>query len=156
MALFGGSKGVVGLDIGSSSIKVTELNETKKGYYLQNFGVTPLPPEVIVDGTLMNSTAIVEGIRTLISERKIKTKDAVTSVSGQSVMIKPISLPATPEDELDDQIQWEAEQYIPFDMNDVNVDYQILNPGDDEGNMEVLLVAAKKEKVNLHQNRKKL
>ncbi len=147
MAL-GGRKGVIGLDIGSSSIKVSELKETKKGYFLQNFGINPLPPEVIVDGTLMNSPAIVEGIQTLVVERKIKAKEAVTSVSGQSVMIKKITLPAMTEDELEDQIQWEAEQYIPFDINDVNIDFQILSPGDDEGNMEVLLVAAKKDMIN--------
>jgi type IV pilus assembly protein PilM len=147
MAL-GGRKNTIGLDIGSSSIKIVELRETKKGYFLQNLGVAPIPPEVIVDGALMNTSAIVDGIITLLGERKIKTKDAVTSVSGQSVMIKKITLPAMTEDELEDQIQWEAEQYIPFDINDVNLDFQILSPGDDEGNMEVLLVAAKKDMIN--------
>ncbi len=147
MAL-GGKKDTIGLDIGSSSIKIVELRETKKGYSLQNFGVTPIPPEVIVDGALMNTSAIVDGIQTLLGERKIKSKDVVTSVSGQSVMIKKIVLPAVTEEELEDQIQWEAEQYIPFDINDVNLDFQILNPGDDEGNMEVLLVAAKKDMIN--------
>jgi len=150
MGLFGGKKGVIGLDIGSSSIKVAELKETKKGYGLVNFGVAPLPPEAIVDGALMNSAAIVEAIQTLINERKIKTKEVVTSVSGQSVMIKKIPLPAMTEQELEDQIQWEAEQYIPFDINDVNLDFQILKPGDDQGNMEVLLVAAKKDIINDH------
>jgi type IV pilus assembly protein PilM len=148
MALFGGKRGVIGLDIGSSSIKVAELRETKKGYALQNFGMATLPPEAIVDGALMNSAAIVEAIQTLINERKIKTREVVTSVSGQSVMIKKIPLPAMTEEELEDQIQWEAEQYIPFDINDVNLDFQILKPGDDEGNMEVLLVAAKKDMIN--------
>lgn len=148
MALFGGKKGVIGLDIGSSSIKVAELRETKKGYALQNFGMAKLPPEAIVDGALMNAAAIVEAIQTLLGERKIKTKDVVTSVSGQSVMIKKIPLPAMTEEELEDQIQWEAEQYIPFDINDVNLDFQILKPGDDAGNMEVLLVAAKKDMIN--------
>jgi len=148
MALLGGKKGVIGLDIGSSSIKVAELRETKKGYALQNFGMATLPPEAIVDGALMNSAAIVEAIQTLINERKIKTREVVTSVSGQSVMIKKIPLPAMTEEELEDQIQWEAEQYIPFDINDVNLDFQILKPGDDEGNMEVLLVAAKKDMIN--------
>jgi type IV pilus assembly protein PilM len=147
MAL-GGKKNSIGLDIGSSSIKIVELKETKKGYFLQNFGITPIPPEVIVDGALMNTSAIVDGIRTILDERKIKTKEAVTSVSGQSVMIKKIALPAMTEEELEDQIQWEAEQYIPFDINDVNLDFQILSPGDEEGNMEVLLVAAKKDMIN--------
>jgi type IV pilus assembly protein PilM len=145
---FGGKKGLIGLDIGTSSIKVAELKETKKGYSLENFGMISLPPEAIVDGALMNSPAIVEAIQTLISERKIKVKDVATSVSGASVMIRKISLPVIPPEELDDQIQWEAEQYIPFNLSDVNLAYEVLNPGDDEGNMEILLVAAKKDMIN--------
>lgn len=145
---FGGKKGLIGLDIGTSSVKMAELKETKKGYGLINFGMVPLPPESIVDGALMNSPAIVEAVETLISERKIKTKDVATSVSGASVMIRKITLPVMTEEELDEQIQWEAEQYIPFNLSDVNLAYEVLNPGDDEGNMEVLLVAAKKDMIN--------
>ena len=145
---FGGKKGIIGLDIGSNSIKVAELKETKKGYFLENFGEVPLPPESIVDGALMNSPAIVEAVETLIGERKIKTKDVATSVSGASVMIRKITLPVMTEEEFEEQIQWEAEQYIPFNLSDVNLAYEILNPGDDEGNMEVLLVAAKKDMIN--------
>jgi len=147
MAL-GGKKGLMGLDIGASSIKVAELKESKKGYLLENFGMVPLPPEAIVDGALMNSPAIVEAIQTLISDRKIKAKDVATSVSGASVMIRKITLPVMTEEELEDQIQWEAEQYIPFNLSDVNLAHEILNPGDDEGNMEVLLVAAKRDMIN--------
>lgn len=145
---FGGKKGLIGLDIGTSSLKVAELKDTKKGYTLENFGMVSLPPEAIVDGALMNSPAIVEAIETLISERKIKTKDVATSVSGSSVMIRKITLPVMTEEELDEQIQWEAEQYIPFNISDVNLAYEVLNPGDDEGNMEMLLVAAKKDMIN--------
>ncbi|HUT55085.1 MAG TPA: type IV pilus assembly protein PilM [bacterium] len=143
-----GKKGLIGLDIGSSSIKVAELKETKKGYLLENFGMVPLPPEAIVDGALMNSPAIVEAIQSLIGERKIKTKDVAISVSGASVMIRKISLPVMTEEELDDQIQWEAEQYIPFNLSDVNLAYEVLNRGNDEGNMDLLLVAAKKDMIN--------
>lgn len=149
MGIFGGrKKQVIGLDLGSREIKVCELKETKKGYQLLNYGNVSIPPEVIVDGSFMNTGAIVEAIRTLLSERKIKTKDVVSSVSGQSVMIRKITMPAMTESELDEQIQWEAEQYIPFDINEVNLAYEILNPGDEEGNMEVLLVAAKKDLIN--------
>ncbi len=145
---FRGKKGLIGLDIGASSIKVAELKEIKRGYQLENFGMVPLPPEAIVDGALMNSPAIVEAIQTLISDRKIKVKDVATSVSGASVMIRKITLPVMTEEELDDQIQWEAEQYIPFNLSDVNLAHEVLNPGDDEGNMEVLLVAAKRDMIN--------
>ncbi len=148
MGILGGKKPAIGLDIGSSSIKVAELRETKKGYQLVNFGIVPLQPEVIVDGAIMNTSAVVDAITSLLSERKIKTKDVVASVSGQSVMIRKISMPAMTEEQLEEQIQWEAAQYIPFEISDVNLDFQILNPADEEGNMEVLLVAAKKEVIN--------
>jgi type IV pilus assembly protein PilM len=147
MAL-GKKKGLIGLDIGASSIKVAQLKESKKGYLLENFGMVPLPPEAIVDGALMNSPAIVEAIQTLIAERKIKVKEVATSVCGASVMIRKITLPVMTEEELDEQIQWEAEQYIPFNLSDVNLAHEVLNPGNDEGNMEVLLVAAKRDMIN--------
>ena len=148
MGLLGGKKPTIGLDIGSSSIKVAELRESKKGYQLVNFGLVSIPPEAIVDGAIMNTSAVEDAIVSLLGERKIKTKEVVASVSGQSVMIRKITMPAMTEEQLEEQIQWEAAQYIPFEIADVNLDFQILNPGDEEGNMEVLLVAAKKEVIN--------
>lgn len=148
MGIFGGKKPALGLDIGSSTIKVAELKETKKGYQLVNFGMVSIPPEAIVDGAVMNAGAIVDAIRTLLSEKKIKTKDVVTGVGGQSVMIRKISMPAMTPEQLEEQIQWESAQYIPFEITDVNLDFQILNPANAEGNMDVLLVAAKKEVIN--------
>src|SRR6185436_12462603 len=97
----------------------------------------------------MNTGAIVDGITDIIQKEKIKSKEVVTSVSGHSVIIKKISLPQMTEEELEESIQWEAEQYIPFDINDVNMDVQIL--GEDEadvGQMKVILVAAKKDIIN--------
>jgi type IV pilus assembly protein PilM len=146
---FGGSKNAIGLDIGLSFIKVLELVSVKGKWSLVNFGMKKLPPEAVVDGQLMNSNVIVDSIRELISEQKIKTKEVVTSVSGHSVIIKKINLPLMSRSELEESIQWEAEQYIPFDINDVNIDVQILDPaGDASGQMEVLLVAAKKDMIN--------
>jgi len=146
---FGGSKNAIGLDIGSSFIKVLELVSVKGKWSLVNFGMKKLPPEAVVDGQLMNSNVIVDSIRELITEQKIKTKEVVTSVSGHSVIIKKINLPLMSRSELEESIQWEAEQYIPFDINDVNIDVQILDPaGDASGQMEVLLVAAKKDMIN--------
>jgi len=140
-------KSAVGLDIGSSSIKLVELKPTKKGYRLVNLGMAPLSPETIVDGAIMNSPAVLDGIKGLLTELKVKTREVITSVSGTSVIIKKINVPMMTEDELNTQIQWEAEQYIPFDINDVNVDFQILGPSD-EGQMSVLLVAVKKDMIN--------
>lgn len=147
--MFGfGGKGILGLDIGSSSIKVAEVKDTKKGYSLENLGVVELPPEVIVDGALMNGSAVVDAIMTLISERKVKVKNVCTSVSGHAVIIKKIKIPAQNEQELAQSIQWDAAQYVPFDINEVNLSYEILSPADEEGNMDVLMVAAKKDLIN--------
>ncbi len=139
----------VGLDIGSSSVKLVHLRESKRGFVLDSFGVAPLPPEAIVDGALMNSAAIVDAIRELFAQAKIKNKNVALGISGHSVIIKKISLPKMTKEELDESIQWEAEQYIPFDVKDVNIDVKLLGTGDDAtGHMDVLLVAAKKDMIN--------
>ena len=149
---FSRSKGVVGLDIGSATVKLVELKEKKGGVYqLVRIGIEPLSPEAIVDGSIMDSSLVVDAIQKLIDETGIKSNNFATSVSGHSVIIKKIEVPAMPEEELAESIQWEAEQYIPFDINDVRLDYVTLAGGDaDMGaeNMEVLLVAVKREKVN--------
>lgn len=144
----------LGLDIGSTSVKMILLKEQRKrgqvSYALQSFGMKPLPPEAIVDGALMNSTAIVQALQELLSELKIKSKEVAIGVSGHSVIIKKIQMPRMSQEELEESIQWEAEQYIPFDVKDVNIDTQILDAGgsDATGQMDVLLVAAKKDMIN--------
>ncbi|MEC9072205.1 MAG: type IV pilus assembly protein PilM [Myxococcota bacterium] len=139
------AKLAVGLDIGSSSIKIVQLKEDRKGVHLRAFDVVPLPPETVVDGTLANFTAVVERLKEIVSNNKIRNKNVSVSVSGHSVIIKKISLPSMTPDELEESIQWEAEQYIPFDIKDVNVDVQIINPNAGQEQMDVLLVAAKKD-----------
>jgi type IV pilus assembly protein PilM len=142
-------KEIIGIDIGSSSVKLVQLKEQKGVYTLQNVGILPLPLEAIVDNTLMDSSSIVETIKKLIKSLNIRVRDAACSVSGNSVIIRKISLPAMPSEELEEQIHWEAEQYIPFDINDVNIDFQILAPDmQDPSKMDVLLVASKKEIIN--------
>jgi type IV pilus assembly protein PilM len=142
------------LDIGSTSVKMIQLKEHRRRgqtvYALQSFGMKPLPPEAIVDGALMNSTAIVQATQELVSELRIKQREVAIGVSGHSVIIKKISMPRMTQEELEESIQWEAEQYIPFDVKDVNIDTQILNPEADDatGQMDVLLVAAKKDMIN--------
>jgi len=145
---FSKSKNVVGLDIGSSAIKLVELKEKKGGtYQLVKLGLERLSPEAIVDGSIMDSSMVVETISKLNSEKAVKNSNYATSLSGHSVIIKKISLPAMSPEELAESIQWEAEQYIPFDINDVNLDYVPLNTGTGD-NVEVILVAVKKEKIN--------
>jgi len=143
-------KRLLGLDIGSSAVKFVDLKESSKGYELENCGMRPLPPETIVDGSVMDTTMVVEAIRDLVSQHRIKKRDVAISVSGHSVIVKKISLPQMTETELEENIFVEAERYIPFDINDVNIDFQILSVADHDmaGNMEVLLVAAKKDFVD--------
>jgi len=143
-------KGVVGLDIGSSGIKLVELKERKPGEFtLQRLGVEPLSPEAIVDGSIMDSSLVVDAIHRLNDQTKVKSTSYATSLSGHSVIIKKIQLPAMPQEELAESIQWEAEQYIPFDINDVRLDYVVLSEGEPgRDSMDVLLVAVKRDKVN--------
>ena len=151
MALFGGKKkGLVGVDVGSSAIKAVELKPGGKGgseFQLLNIGLEPLPPEAIVDGAIMDSGAVIDAIQRVFSAQKIKTSDVATSVSGNAVIVKKISLPQMSPEELAESIHWEAEQYIPFDIQDVAIDYEMLDSGSG-GNMDVLLVAVKKDKVS--------
>jgi type IV pilus assembly protein PilM len=147
--LFKAKKDVVGIDIGSSSIKLVQLKESRGVFQLQNLAIAPLPPEAIVDNAIMDTTAVVTAVRNLVESLKIKTKNVVTSISGHSVIIRKISLPMMTEDELEASIQWEAEQYIPFEISEVNLDFQILGPDTkDPSQMNIILVAAKKDFVN--------
>ncbi|MFH1263807.1 MAG: type IV pilus assembly protein PilM [Pseudomonadota bacterium] len=149
--MFGGKRNLVGLDIGSSAVKAVEIRQSKNGMLLVHFRMVPLPPEAIVDGAIMNSSAVVEAIAELVAAEKIKNREVATSVSGHSVIVKKIKLPQMTEQELEESIQWEAEQYIPFDITDVNLDVQIIGPDEQNvGQMEVLLVAAKKDMINDH------
>lgn len=149
MFLFKKKKEIVGIDVGSSSIKLVQLKENKGAYQLLNVGIAPISPEAIVDNTLMDSSSVATAIRSLVASMGIKVKDAACSISGNSVIIRKIVLPAMPSEELEDQISWEAEQYIPFDIKDVNMDFQILSPDPiDPSKMSVLLVASKKDIIN--------
>lgn len=148
--LFSKPKQLVGLDIGTSSVKVFQLKDSGGGYQLIHAAMKPLDPEIIVDGTIMDAERVISTIRDIFLENNISCKDVALSVSGISVIVKKINLPEMTVEELDESIQWEAEQYIPFDIEDVNIDFQILRPVGEEGKrqMEVLLVAVKKDKIN--------
>ena len=150
MALFGKKKGLVGLDIGSSAVKAVELKAGGKGgaeYQLVNIGMEALPPEAIVDGAIMDSGAVIDAVQRLFEARDQDRRRA-TSVSGNAVIVKKISLPQMSAEELAESIHWEAEQYIPFDIQDVALDYEVIEGGGSGGNMDVLLVAVKKDKIS--------
>jgi type IV pilus assembly protein PilM len=150
VALFGSKKGLVGVDIGSSAVKAVELKPGGRGgeYHLLKLGLEPLPPEAIVDGAIMDSGAVIDAIQRLFSVNKIKTNEVATSVSGNAVIVKKISLPQMTQEELAESIHWEAEQYIPFDIQDVALDYELVEGSGSGGNMDVLLVAVKKDKIS--------
>lgn len=142
---------VVGIDIGSHSIKVVQLLKKKKNFELLNAGIISLPENTFVDGMTENPNLVSDALKQLIAGEKINTKYAVISVSGESVVIKKINIPKMSEEALAESIMIEAEQYIPFDINDVMVDFTILGVAEEEDDddageqMEVLLVAAKKD-----------
>jgi type IV pilus assembly protein PilM len=153
--MFKWNKPLAAIDIGSHSIKLIQLKKTGKNYHLQNFGVMPLKNESIVDGTIMDAGAVVESIRSLIQMEQLTTRDVVTSVAGESVIVKKIRIQQMSEKELSESITWEAEQHIPFEISDVNLDFQIVPsqsgpnaPGDNR--MDVILVAARKSKLDDH------
>ncbi len=142
----------IALDIGSTFIKLVQLKGSGKNYQLVKFGMVPLPPEVIVEGAVMDAGRVVDAIKELLASQKVTTKEVVISVSGSSVIIKRVSVADMTDEELAESIKWEAEQYIPFSIDDVNVDFQKLGAGATEGQADVLLVAVKKDKINDYVN----
>jgi type IV pilus assembly protein PilM len=142
-------KQCIGLDIGSSSVKVVQISQSKRGVQLLAFGVEPLSPQTIVDGTIMDQGAVVDAIRALWSRLRLRTKEVAIAISGHSVIIKKINnLSPMSRDELEEQIPYEAEHHLPFSRDDVEIDYEVVAQVNPAGFMEVLLVAAKKEIVH--------
>ncbi|UCG66476.1 MAG: type IV pilus assembly protein PilM [Deltaproteobacteria bacterium] len=145
---------IVGIDIGSHSIKVAEIEDTAKGMILKNFGTIGLPQDAILEGSIKEMEIVSAALRNLLQNLKIKNRNVALSISGYSVIVKKITIPRKEEKDLEESIQSEAEQYIPFDINDVNLDFQVLYSGEEEPEeegkesyMDVLLVAAKKDIV---------
>jgi type IV pilus assembly protein PilM len=141
------AKQCIGLDIGSSSIKLVQLKMTRKGLILQNFGIEPLPPQSIVDGAVMNHGALVDALKTLTSRIHLRGKSVAMAVSGNAAIIKRLTIPHMEGAALDEQMEWEVQQNIPYAREEVFVDHTVLVEQTPEGQMEVLLAAAKKEIV---------
>lgn len=152
--MFGATRNrLVGLDIGSKNIKAAEVIEGKKGFTLSKFGMIDIAPGLIEDGAIKDPEAVADTIRKLFKSYGIKNGNVALSVGGYSVIVKKISVQTATEDQLQDTIHFEAEQYIPFDIDDVNLDFQIMGENENNPNqMNVLLVAAKKEMVNDYVN----
>ena len=144
----GNTKNLVGLDIGSSAVKVVELQPGNDGKYrLTGFGMETLPPEAIVDGAIISKLPVADAIGRIFQQKKIRSRRIATSLSGHSVIVKKITVPLQSADELDESIQWEAEQYIPFEITDVHMDYHVLKRNPSSGNMDLVLVAVKKDRI---------
>ena len=148
----GSGKGSVGLDIGSHSIKAVVLESSGDSLELLNFAIRELDPGVIVDGDIVNRDAVISAIKDVINQVGVKSgnKHIYSAVSGRSVIVRRIPMEQMSEEEARQAIQWEAEQHIPFRIDEVSLDFKIINPEIAPGQMEVLLVAAKKDVVDLH------
>ena len=141
---------MVGLDIGSSAVKVVQV-ETRAGeVHLQDFGTADLLPEAIVDGEVMDRQSVVETIQNLFETKKINARDVCSAVSGRAVIVKKIQMERMAPEDAREAIQWEAEQHVPYDINDVSLDFQILEGNSDPKHMDVLLVAAKRDHLVAH------
>lgn len=152
MSLGGGwgakSKALVGVDVGSSAVKVVSLKRLgTNSFQLEALGIEQVPQDCIVDGVIISKLPVADAIARIFRSRNIRNRNIATSISGSSVIVRKISLPAQMEEELQESIQWEAEQYIPFDINDVNLDFQVVGHAPEGNKIEVILVAAKREKI---------
>ncbi|HTK48331.1 MAG TPA: type IV pilus assembly protein PilM [Gemmatimonadaceae bacterium] len=147
MALFGRKKTTVGLDIGSGLVKVAVVDHSRKQPELVRVAVVPLLADAIVDGEVMDPGIVAEAIQSALAAADVKTKQVVTAVGGRDVIIKKIQIERVKEQQARELMRWEAEQHVPFDMESVELDFQILDPQDDGVEMSVLLVAAKRELI---------
>lgn len=144
--LFGKKKSVAGLDVGSSSIKVVELDGKISNLNLVSLGFENLPDETVVDGQIMELNAVSEVIQNVCSDHKINSNQVVTGVSGHSVIIKNIILPPMSHEELEESIDWHAEEHIPYDLSDVSLDYHVT--GEDDEATQVMIAACKRERLD--------
>src|SRR5436305_1011106 len=140
-----GNKSMVGVDIGSSSVKAVELRGKGGDFQLLSLGYEGLQPDSVVDGQIMELNAVSTAIGNIFTEHKIKTTQVAAGVNGHSVIVKNIVLPQMTEDELQESFAWHAEEHIPFDIADVNLDYQITGNSDDA--LHVLMAACKSDKI---------
>ncbi len=147
--LFAKKNHLVGLDIGSRTIKVAEITGLNKGGSFKAFGLIDIPPGLIEDGAIKEPEKVAEFIRELFSTYKIKEHNVATSIGGYSVIVKKIDVQTISEEQLQENIHLEAEQYIPYDINDVYLDFHIIGENENNANLtSVLLTAAKKEMVD--------
>ena len=152
MARFGRKKLTVGLDVGSGLVKAVVIDHSTGTPELAKVVITPLNDTAIVEGEVMDHGIVADAIRQTISATGVKTKQIVTAVGGRDVIVKKISMERVKEAQARELMRWEAEQHVPFDMDSVELDFQVLDPDGDGLDMSVLLVAAKRELVESKQH----
>lgn len=147
MGLFGRARVSAGLDIGSGFIKLVVVDHSKAEPEIVQVATSPLVPDAIVEGEVMDPVLVAETVRAVIDSAGIKKTDVVAAVGGHDVIVKPIPMDRMSENDAREVIRWEAEQHVPFDMENVHLDFQILDPEGKGPQMKVLLVAAKRELI---------
>ena len=147
MGLFGRNKVSAGLDIGSGFVKLVVIDHSKSEPEIVQVATSPLVPDAIVEGEVMDPVLVAETVRSVVESSGLKTKNIVAAVGGHDVIIKKITIDRMSENEAREVIRWEAEQHVPFDMENVQLDFQILDGDGDGPQMPVLLVAAKRELI---------
>jgi type IV pilus assembly protein PilM len=152
MVFFGKSKISAGLDIGSGMIKLVVVDHSKAQPEIIQVATSPLVPDAIVEGEIMDPVLVAETIQSLVQSVGLKGKRIVAAVGGHDVIIKRIQMDRMSADDAREVIRWEAEQHVPFDMENVQLDFQILDPESDGPQMSVLLVAAKRELIDNRMN----
>jgi type IV pilus assembly protein PilM len=153
MVAFGKKRGLlVGLDVGSSAVKVMTLAEKKRGSYaIESLGLVPLPPEAIVEGQIIDPPAVADAIRKLMDQAGVRSRRVAFSVAGSAVFVKRVSVPATADRaELHESILWEAEQYLPFSREEVLIDYQVLETTSSTGQIQAVIVALKRDFAQMY------
>jgi len=147
MALFGRKKTTIGLDVGSGLIKIAVIDHGRGEPELVKVVITPLLADAIVEGEVMDPGIVTDAIRSALEQAGVKGRDVVTAVGGRDVIIKKIQIERVKEQQARELMRWEAEQHVPFDMESVELDFQILDPDGEGMEMSVLLVAAKRDLI---------
>jgi type IV pilus assembly protein PilM len=146
--VFGSEDEYVALDIGSSSVKLVEAAKDKAGYRLTTVGIAPLPPTAVQNNMVVEKAPVAAAIRGLVREHRVKAKKVISVVPGRAAIIKKIQLPVQREEDLEANVEFEAANVIPESLENVNLDYQVLNFLEEGTKMEILVVAVKKEIIN--------
>lgn len=146
--MFGKSKNLVGLDVGSNAIKLIVLEEGKSGYVLKNIGYKELPRDVISEGSIVDMAEIVNSINEIIKERKVDGNKAAIALKGNAVIAKRVHVPGIESSLLEEEFRYQAQQFIQMDIEDVNIDYSVVESNPENSMTDVILAVARKDLIN--------